>query len=40
MGSAYIFLLIVVLLGPERMNHDAILKDRKQFAEINEDYVA
>jgi len=39
MGSTYIFLLIVVLLGPERMNHDAILKDRKQFAESKEDYV-
>lgn len=30
MGSVYAFLLIVMLIGPERMNHDVIWKDRKK----------
>lgn len=28
MGACYAFLLIIVVLGPERMNHDVILRDR------------
>ena len=28
MGACYAFILIVVLVGPERMNHDVILRDR------------
>jgi hypothetical protein len=28
MGACYAFLFIVVLVGPERMNHDVILRDR------------
>ena len=30
MGACYTFLLIVVILGPERINHDVILKDRNK----------
>ena len=28
MGACYVFILVVVLVGPERMNHDVILRDR------------
>jgi hypothetical protein len=28
MGACYAFLLVVVTVGPERMNHDVILRDR------------
>lgn len=28
MGACYAFLLVVVVIGPERMNHDVILRDR------------
>jgi hypothetical protein len=33
MGAVYAFLIIVMLLGPERMNHDLIMKDRQEEAE-------
>jgi len=30
MGAVYAFLIPVMLIGPERMNHDVIYKDRQE----------
>lgn len=32
MGAVYAFLLLVMLLGPERMNHDLIMRDLQEEA--------
>ena len=37
MGAVYAFLLIVMLIGPERMNHDIIWRDRKKLTEVKKD---
>ena len=36
MGAVYAFLLVVMLVGPERMDHDLIMRDRQEVERYEE----